>query len=73
VKKIRDRVGSDRKEEITAACDELNALWNEISTKMYEKATASDGQQRGTTDSQPPKDKVEEADFEVVDDEAGKK
>jgi molecular chaperone DnaK len=73
VKKIRSVISSDRAEEIRAACDALNNVWNQISSKMYERATAdqkSTAEESATSGSQ--KAKVQEADFEVVDDDSGK-
>ena len=77
VKKIRDLMGTENTEELKAACDELNKIWNDVSSKIYEQAAASGAAnpnpQQGGADSTPPKDDVEEADFEVVDDDAAKK
>lgn len=68
IKKINDVKTSERAEDIKAACDELNRVWSEVSSKMYERATAEGAQQppSGATG----KDKVEEADFEVVEDDS---
>ena len=74
VKKIKDVMSSERADEIKAACDELNRVWNEVSSKMYEQASAAGaGAAKQPPPGEPPKEKVEEADFEVVDDDAAKK
>jgi molecular chaperone DnaK len=73
VKKIREVMSSERVDEIRSACEALNTIWNQISSKMYERA-AAEGKSAATepTNGGPQKGKVQEADFEVVDDDAGK-
>jgi molecular chaperone DnaK len=71
VQKIRDVLNAERPEEIKGACDQLNSIWNEVSSKMYERATAEGSQQ--STENGAAKEKVEEADFEVVDEDSTKK
>jgi molecular chaperone DnaK len=70
-------------EEIKSAIDGYNAAWQEASTKMYSQATGgqpgagqqqegfgSQGQQQGDAGQQTQDDKkVENADFEVMDDD----
>ncbi len=73
VQKIRDVMSSERPEEIKAACEQLNSIWNEVSSKMYERATAAGDPQPNTNGAEAPKEKVEEADFEVVDEDSAKK
>ncbi len=70
IQKINDVKTSERSEDIKAACEELNRAWSEVSSKMYERATAEGAQQpaAGATG----KDKVEEADFEVVEEDSKK-
>jgi molecular chaperone DnaK len=70
IKKINDVKSSERSEDIKAACEELNRIWSDVSTKMYERATAEGAPQPAS--GAPGKDKVEEADFEVVEDDAKK-
>ncbi len=69
MKKIGDVKASERSEDIKAACEDLNRIWSEVSSKMYERATSESAQSQ-TTGNGPAKDKVEEADFEVVEDDA---
>ncbi len=70
IKKINDVKSSERVEDIKAACEELNRVWSEVSSKMYERATAEGAQQPAS--GATGKDKVEEADFEVVEDDSKK-
>jgi len=63
---------------IKSAMETLNAAWNEASTQMYQQATASgpqggaqsgpEGGPAGGGASKPDEKKVEDAQFEVVDD-----
>jgi hypothetical protein len=64
-------MNSERTDEIRAACDALNKEWNAISAKMYERAaaTGAKGATGEPTNGGPQKGKVQEADFEVVEDE----
>ncbi len=68
IKKINEVKNSERTEDIKAACEELNRIWSEVSSKLYERATAEGAQQQAS--GGPAKDKVEEADFEVVEDDS---
>ena len=72
VKRIKDVMGTDRVDEIRAACEALNKEWNAISAKMYERASADGKSASGqpTNGAGPQKGKVQEADFEVVEDDA---
>jgi molecular chaperone DnaK len=71
IDRLKEAQKSNNASEIRSAIDGLNTAWNEASSQMYSQATG--GQQAGP---QPPpsgeekKDdkKVEEADFEVMDD-----
>lgn len=70
-------------EEIKSAIEGYNAAWQEASTQMYSQATGgqpgagqqegfgSQGQEQGDAEQQAPQDdkKVENADFEVMDDD----
>jgi len=71
VKKIKDASSTERVDDIRAASDALNKEWNAISSKMYERAAAdaSKGAPGQPTNGGPQKGKVQEAEFEVVDDE----
>ncbi len=68
VQKLKDAIASDNPADMQAASDSLNNVWNEVSAKMYQQS----GGQAGPTGHPNAQDdqgqKVEEADYEVVDD-----
>jgi molecular chaperone DnaK len=77
---LEEAIKSNNINEIKAKTEVLNSAWNEASTKMYESAKAAGGPQGGGPQPgpgpQPQQEqgggdggkKVENADFEVVDD-----
>lgn len=72
VKRVKEAINTDKIEEIKSATEALNAAWNEVSAKMYQKTGAGAGAETtttGTESTEKKDEKVEEADFEVVDDE----
>ena len=76
---LKEAIKSNNTASIKSAIDALNAAWNEASSQMYQQATAA-GQpepQAGPTPGQasPKSDekKVEDAQYEVVDEEKNKK
>ncbi len=76
VGRLKEASKTDNLEEIRSATDALNQSWNEVSSDLYQQAGAQ-GQDTGQAtgqdspkDSQGGKDEsVEEADYEVVDDD----
>jgi molecular chaperone DnaK len=73
VGRIKEAIKADNLDEIKASTEALNQIWNEVSAKMYERASASEGASSAdgaTTEGKTSK--VEEADFEVVDEDKGK-
>ncbi len=74
--RLKEASKTDNLEEIRSATDALNQSWNEVSSDLYQQAGAQ-GQDTGQAtgqdspkDSQGGKDEsVEEADYEVVDDD----
>ena len=77
VKRLKDAMNTENIEEIRSATDGLNQVWSEASSQMYQQATSS---QTGAASGSGPEasapgseaasdDNVEEADFEVVDDD----
>lgn len=71
VNRLKEAIKTDNIQEIKSATDALNHMWNEVSTKMYQQtAGAQAGPQTGTTGSTG--EKVEEADYEVVDENKNK-
>jgi len=70
VGRIKEALKTDNHDEIKGSTEALNTLWNEMAGKMYQQP----GQESaGSTSDAPSSDeKVEEADFEVVDDNESK-
>ncbi|KAB2881383.1 molecular chaperone DnaK [bacterium] len=73
LQKLRDAIASNNVDDIKSASGSLESVWNEISTKMYQAGagaqTAQPGQEAAGSDQGK---KVEEADYEVVDDKEKK-
>ncbi len=83
VGRLKEAAKSDNADEIKSSLDALNQIWNEISSKMYQQQQAAGGGASGPqpgaeagdqaqSEAKDEKD-VEEADYEVVDDEEKKK
>jgi len=66
--KLKKAVEGGKIEEIKAAKEELSAIVQQISVKLYEQAAQAAQAAQGGADSQPKKDNVVDADYEVVDD-----
>jgi molecular chaperone DnaK len=74
--KLRDAVKGGNAASIKSAMDSLNNAWNEASAQMYQQASKAGGQKPGTGPSPGPggaetkadEKKVEDAQYEVVDD-----
>jgi molecular chaperone DnaK len=81
VNRLKEALKGTNMEEIKSAQDALNAVWNEASTQMYSQATGDQKQGSGfgsQAEEQPQGDgsakteddkKVENADYEVIDDD----
>jgi len=73
---LKEALKSNNASTIKSSMEVLNTAWNEASTQMYQQATAAGGQQQAGQPHEPaggaaPKGdekKVEDADFEVMDD-----
>lgn len=78
VGRVKEAVKSDNAEEMKSSTDALTQVWNELSSKMYEaKEAAGQDQPPGepveaNAEQETKDEKVEEADFEVVDDDKTK-
>lgn len=72
VSRVKEAMKTDNLNEIRSATEALNQVWNDASSKLYQQG-ASQGEttEQGKTsqDSQKADETVEEADFEVVDDD----
>ncbi|RMF60355.1 MAG: molecular chaperone DnaK [Calditrichaeota bacterium] len=70
--RLKEAIKTDNIGEIRSATDALNQVWNEAATHLYQQAGAQEG---GTTTEEAKgkegksEETVEEADFEVVDDD----
>jgi len=75
VGRIREALKTDNVSEIKSSLDSLNQIWNEVSAKLYQQQQPTGG--TGEPQSPPPEGgsetknekEVEEADYEVVDEE----
>lgn len=77
IDRLKEAVKSDNAVTMQSAIDEFNKVWNDASSQMYSQATQNPGAGADTGAGQEPQpnsgadasgEKVENADFEVVDD-----
>jgi molecular chaperone DnaK len=73
IKKVEDALASNNPDQIKSATDSLNKAWNEIASQLYQQAgqqTAGGGQQQtpGGEQKKDQKENVQDASYEVVDD-----
>ncbi|KAA3659114.1 MAG: molecular chaperone DnaK [Calditrichaeota bacterium] len=75
VSRIREAIKTNNVDEIKSATDALTQMWNDVSSKMYQSAGPdAQGQPQGEPQAADQTDEnVQEAEFEVVDDENDKK
>lgn len=74
IKKVEDSLASNNSEQIKSATESLNKVWNEIASQLYSQAG---GQPQGNPQAEPQtetpkkdeKENVQDASYEVVDDE----
>jgi molecular chaperone DnaK len=68
--RVKDAIKSDNIGEIRSATEALNQVWSEAANVLYQRSTAGSeaGQAAGGAEA-GPSEKVQEADFEVVDDD----
>jgi len=80
--KLKEAIKSNTPGDLKAAIEGLNEVWNEASTQMYQQATAAGGGASGSGPQQGPaagatgpkeEKKVEDAQYEVVDDKEKEK
>ncbi|MDZ7331596.1 MAG: molecular chaperone DnaK [candidate division KSB1 bacterium] len=75
VGRVREAIKSDNTNEIKSSMEALNQIWNEVSAKLYQQQAGSgagaqqSGAQYGASQGSKSDKDVEEADYEVVDDE----
>ena len=73
IKKVEDALASNNTDQIKSATDSLNKVWNEIASQLYQQAaqqSAGGGQQQpsGGEPKKDQKENVQDASYEVVDD-----
>lgn len=75
IKKVEDALATNNTEQIKSATDSLTKAWNEVSQKIYSQAgqqtphEQTTGQHAGSAPSGDGKDNVQDASYEVVDDD----
>ena len=77
IKKVEDALTANNLDQIKAATDSLNKVWNEIASQLYQQAGQQQaaGQQQtpgGEEQSKDQKENVQDASYEVVDDKDNK-
>jgi len=70
--KVKSVVATDDIDQIKAATDELMAIVQQLSTKLYEQAQQAQAEAEGAEAAPGGKDDVVDADYEVVDDNNNK-
>ncbi len=78
IKKVEDAITANNIDQMKTATESLNKVWNEIASQLYQQAgqqTAEQQQQQAPGDgeqSKEGKDNVQDASYEVVDDNENK-
>ena len=74
VGRLKEVIKSENVEEIQSASEALSAVWNDISSKIYQQSAADGAQPQDSQPQQQSDDEnVQEAEFEVVDNDKDKK
>ena len=77
IKKVEDAIATNNTDQIKSATDSLNKVWNEIASELYKQTSQQQTaeQQSAGTEEQPKdqKENVQDASYEVVDDNDDKK
>jgi molecular chaperone DnaK len=76
IKKVEDAIAANNTDQMKSATESLNKVWNEIASQLYQLAGQQPGGQQQTAGGpeQPKdqKDNVQDASYEVVDDNDNK-
>ncbi|GIK61722.1 MAG: molecular chaperone DnaK [Ignavibacteriota bacterium] len=76
IKKVEEAIAANNSEQMKSATESLNKVWNEIASQLYQQAGQQQGnQQQSATGSEQTNDKkenVQDASYEVVDDNDNK-
>jgi molecular chaperone DnaK len=73
IKKVEDAIATNNSDQIKSATESLNKVWNEIASQLYQQASQQTAEHQQTAGGQEqPKNKkenVQDASYEVVDDD----
>jgi molecular chaperone DnaK len=75
IKVVEDAVASNSTDQMKSATESLNKVWNEVASELYQKASQQTGagpQDSGTQQKKPDEKEVQDASYEVVDEEKDK-
>jgi molecular chaperone DnaK len=76
IKKVEDAIATNNSDQIKAATESLNKVWNEIASQLYQQAGQQTAEQQqpagGTEQNKDQKENVQDASYEVVDDNDNK-
>ncbi len=76
IKKVEDAIATNNSDQMKTTTESLNKVWNEIASQLYQQAGQQTAEQQQTSDGgeQPKeqKDNVQDASYEVVDDNDNK-
>ena len=74
VGRLKEAIKGEKVDEIQSASEALSSVWNDMSSKIYQQSAAGENQSQGEQAQQQSEDEnVQEAEFEVVDDDKDKK
>jgi len=73
IKKVEDAISTNNTEQIKSATESLSKVWNEVASQLYSQAGAqaqpNAEQPQSEQKAETPKDDVQDASYEVVDDD----
>jgi len=75
IKVVEDAVASNNSDQMKSATESLNKVWNEVASELYQKASQQPGagpQESGTKQAKTDEKEVQDASYEVVDEEKDK-
>ncbi len=75
IKVVEDAVASNNSDQMKSATESLNKVWNEVASELYQKASQQPGagpQESGTQQAKTDEKEVQDASYEVVDEEKDK-
>jgi molecular chaperone DnaK len=75
IKVVEDAVASNSTDQMKSATESLNKVWNEVASELYQKASQQTGagpHDSGTQQKKPDEKEVQDASYEVVDEEKDK-